>query len=256
MKNKNLRIATILILFTILFAGIAQARPWYSGAFYIVRDATGDPLLSYVKGNTVTLSLENEMDNYQTIYTQYVGQIKNVNTGKIVKPYKKLSKKVAIKFGGTYGTKWTINVPPGKYQSCAIVTNSKNNKKELCAQPIRVFSKPTAELTVVTFGKSYTVGQSVPFGITGSGTLPIYLDTLHYIVTNVDTGTSFPLDVVGYLLEKMDGGYSTYSGFDWDQKISGAQVLPGRYKIRWYYGLSPSPAPKNKYANSAIFTIK
>jgi hypothetical protein len=51
MKSKNLRIATILILFAVLFAGIAQASPWYSGAFYIVRDATGDPLLSYSQQN-------------------------------------------------------------------------------------------------------------------------------------------------------------------------------------------------------------
>ena len=256
-KRKNIwKIAIVLILLAVLFAGTVQAAPWYSGSAYYVRDATGNPLSSYVKGDKVTLSLENELDNFQTIYTQYVGKIKNVNTGQIVKPYNKLPSKVAIKFGRTYASKWTINVSPGKYQACAIMTNSKNSQKEICSQPFRVFSKPTAELTVVTFGKSYNIGQSIPFGITGSGTLPIYLDTLHYMVTSVDLGISLPLDVVGYLPEKMDGGYSTYNGFIWDQKISGVQILPGRYKIRWYYGLSPSPAPKNKYADSAIFTIK
>lgn len=250
------KIAIVLILFSVLFAGTVQAAPWYSGSMYIVRNAGGDPLSSYVKGDTVTLSIENELDNFQTIYTQYVGKIKNVKTGKIIKPYTKLPSKVAIPFGGTYGSTWTINVPPGKYQACAIITNSANNKKEICTQIVKVFSKPTAELAVVTFAKSYNVGESIPFGITGTGTLPTYVDTLHYTIINVDTGTPYVMNVVGYLLEKMEGGYSTYNGFDWDQEISGVQAPPGRYKIRWYWGKDPSPAPKNRHADSAIFRIK
>jgi hypothetical protein len=256
-KIKNIRNVIVLIMLAILLTGTVQALThWYDGAFYIVRDTTGNPMLSYVKGDIVTLSLENELDSPQTIYTQYVGKIKNVNTGKIIKPYTKLPSKVAIPFGGTYGTAWKINVPPGKYQACAIAANSKNNKKELCTQTFKIFSKPTAELTVVTFAKSYNIGQSVPFGITGTGTLPTYVDTIHYTIINADTNTPYVMNVVGYLLEKMDGGSSTYDGFDWDQKISGVQAPPGRYKFRWYWGNNPSPVPKNKYADSAIFRIK
>lgn len=256
-RSNILKIAMALFVLSILFAGIVQAAmPWYSGAFYIVRDMTGNPTASYVKGDTVKLSLENEADSFATVYTQYVGKIKDYKTGKIIKPYTKLPSKVAIKFGHTYATKYKVNVPPGKYQACALVTNAKNNKKELCAQVIKVFSKPTAELAIIMFGKSFNIGQSVQFGIEGTGTIPTYVDTLHYAVINVDTNSQYFMNVPGYLLEKIDGGYTSYSSFYWDQKISGVQAPPGRYKFRWYWGINPGPAPKDKFADSAIFTIK
>ena len=256
-KIKNIRTIVGLVILAMLLIGAVQAAPsWYSGAFYIIRDSTGSPMASYVKGNTVTLSLENEADNSQTVYTQYVGKIKNYNTGKIIKPYTKLPSKVAIPFGRTYGTQWKINVPPGNYQACAIISNSNNNQKEVCAQVIKVFSKQTPELTIITSGKSYSIGQSVDFGITGTGTLPTYVDTLHYWVVNVNTNTQYEMNVNQFLVEKVDGGRISYESFSWDQQISGVQAPPGKYKFRWYWGTSPSPAPKNKYADSAIFTIK
>lgn len=247
--------AIVSTILAILLSGIVQATgPWYTDIFYIARDSIGNPLSAYVKGDTITLSLENELD-YQTVYTQYVGKVKSVDTGKVVKSYTKLPSRIAIPFGGTYTSTWIANVP-GRYQACAIVINGLNQKKERCTQIFKVFSKPTAELTIITFAKSYNTGKSIPFGITGTGTLPVYLDTAHYTVISVDTGTPYVLNVNGYLLEKMDGGGTTYIGFDWDQKVSGVQVASGRYKFRWYWGDNPNPAPKNKYSDSAIFTIK
>lgn len=246
--------AIILVISTILLSGVvgvveAKSVQWWSDAFYTARTIDGFPLTGYVKGDTISLDLENEID-FQTIYTERVAMIKNLDNGKIVKKYTVIPR-VTIPFGGMYSTKWVTD-KAGRYQACAEVINNKNNKKVRCTQTIIVYNKPTPALAIST-DKSFKLGQQVWFGLSNPGTLSVYLDP-HYTVFDIDHGKSYIFSA-SLFREELD--VNTGLGFGWDQKNNnGQQVQKGRYKIRWYYGESPSPAPKNKYSESMIFRIK
>jgi hypothetical protein len=257
-KNKTLSIAIVLIIFGIMLssiAGVVQANtdPWWSDAFYSARTIDGFPFSAYVKGQTILLELENEQENYQTIYTKRVAKIKNLNTGKVVKDYTVLSSKKAIPFGDLYSTNW-VPKKAGKYVAYAEVFNKKNNKKVIHTQTFNVYDKPIAKLSIFTYGKTYKIGESIPFGIEGVGTLPLYLEPSYNII-NVDTGTTYTFEFEGFD-EEMPGGSGQARGYEWDQKDKdGNQVAKGKYKIRWYWSDKPSPAIKNKYTDSGKFKI-
>ncbi len=259
-KNKTLSIAIMLIIFGIMLssiAGVVQANtePWWSDAFYTARTIDGFPSSAFVKGETISLDLENELANYQTIYTKRVAKIKDLKTGNVVKDYTFLSSKKPIPFGDTYSTKW-VPKKAGKYGAYAEVLNEKNNKKVIHTQAFIVYNKPIAKLSIFTYGKTYDIGESIPFGIEGVGTLPVYLEP-RYNIINVDTGKTYTFDIEGFFNEKMPGGSGEGRGYQWDQKDKhGNQVAKGKYMIRWYWSDKPSPAPKNKYTNSSKFKIK
>ena len=217
--------------------------------FYTARTLDGYPNTGFLKGDTISLDLENEVGD-QIIYTKRVARIKNLDTGKIVKHYTIFSVKKAITFGGMFSTKWVPN-KAGRYQACAEAINDKNNKKLRCTQVMIVYDKPTPALEV-SVDKSYKPGQEVWFGISNPGTLSVYLKP-QYTKIDIDDGKSYTFHV-SLLREELD--VHTGLGFGWDQKDNGGQnVKKGRYKIRWYYGESPS-GPKDKYRESITFRIK
>jgi hypothetical protein len=256
-KSNIWKIAIMLTMLTMMLSGIAgvvsaASVPWWSDAFYIARSVDGFPNTGYVKGDTITLSLENEVD-FQTIYVKNVAQIKNLDTGKIVKKYTVLPSKVPIAFGGTYQTTW-IPKTAGRYQACTEVTNVKNAKKVRCAQTMIVYNKPTSALAVGTVAKSYKLGQQAWISLSNPGTLSSYIDN-HYTVVDMDHGKSYVFSVTwGMPTNELNIG--TGLGFGWDQKDNnGIQVKKGRYKIRWYWSASPSPTPHSKHSDSPVFTI-
>jgi len=251
------KIGIILTLFTMMLSGIvgvaSAADPWWKDVFYTARTIDGSPNTGYLKGDTISLDLENEVD-FQTIYVKRIARIKNLDTGKIVKQYTVLPSKVPITFGGMYSTKW-IPTKAGRYSACVEAINSKNNKKIRCTQTMIVYNQPTSALAVSTIAKSYKIGQQVWIGLTNPGTLSSYIEQ-GYTVIDMDHGKSYKFGVTwGMPTDELN--INTGLGFGWDQKTnSGVQVQKGRYKIRWYWSESPSPAPKNKYSESPVFRIK
>jgi hypothetical protein len=230
----------------------AVSVPWWSDAFYDARTIDGNSNTGYVKGTTIFLSMENEVDS-QTIYIKNVAQIKNLDTGLIVKQYTVLPKKTAIAFWRTYQTKW-VPKTTGRYQACTEVINVKNAKKVRCTQTMIIYNKPTSALAVGTVTKSYTLGQQVWISLSNPGTISSYIDN-RYTVIDMDHGKSYIFSVtVGTPANEL--AVSSGLGFGWDQKDNnGNQVQKGRYKIRWYWSTGPSPAPLSKYSDSPVFTI-
>ena len=247
----------MLTMFTMMLSGIvgvvsAASVPWWSDAMYIARSVDGSPNTGYVKGDTITLSLENEVD-FQTIYVKNVAQIKNLDTGKIVKKYTVLPRNTAIAFGRTYQTKW-VPKTAGRYQACTEVINAQNAKKIRCAQTMIVYNKQTAALAVGTVAKSYKLGQQVWISISNPGTISSYLDD-HYTVVDMDHGKLYVF-AANWGMPTNELTIGTGLGFGWDQKDkNGNQVMKGRYKIRWYWSTGPSPMAYSKQSDSPVFTI-